>query len=238
MKTGIFGSSFNPPHLGHLALAHAAKETFDLDRVIFVPTRIPPHKEISDGWLPDERLLMAHLALYDLDSREIEKRILKAFPEIVRNPAAKASALTELYDSLRANLRDKDFEVSEIEWENTRERSYTVDTLEEFSWRFPDEKFYLLIGRDQAEVFDTWKEPDVIRKLAKVVVADRGEGTLDAALSRYPFMERFPFPRFDISSSTLRERSAGKHTLSPYVAPCVELFAGMVPARRKLPGHG
>jgi nicotinate-nucleotide adenylyltransferase len=234
MKTGIFGSSFNPPHLGHLALARAAKEHFSLDRVVFVPTRVPPHKEITDGWLPDERLLMAHLSLYDLDPRDIEKRILKVFPKTVRNPAAKASALTELYDALRANLRDKDFLVSEIEWENTRERSYTVDTLEEFSWRYPDEKLFLLIGRDQAEVFDTWKEPGGIRKLAKVIVAERGEGTLDAALARFPFMERFPLPRLDISSTDLRTRSAGKRTLAPYVAPCAELFAGMVPARKEL----
>ncbi|HEY2631072.1 MAG TPA: nicotinate (nicotinamide) nucleotide adenylyltransferase [Solirubrobacteraceae bacterium] len=43
-RTGILGGMFNPPHLGHLALARAAVEQLDLDRVLLTPVLIPPHK--------------------------------------------------------------------------------------------------------------------------------------------------------------------------------------------------
>jgi nicotinate-nucleotide adenylyltransferase len=45
---GILGGSFNPPHLGHLALAHGALEELALDRVLLVPVFLPPHKPPPD----------------------------------------------------------------------------------------------------------------------------------------------------------------------------------------------
>ncbi|HOW43106.1 MAG TPA: nicotinate-nucleotide adenylyltransferase [Candidatus Omnitrophota bacterium] len=48
MKTGILGGTFNPVHIGHLILAEEAREKLKLDRVIFVPTCIPPHKQNGD----------------------------------------------------------------------------------------------------------------------------------------------------------------------------------------------
>jgi nicotinate-nucleotide adenylyltransferase len=45
MKIGILGGTFNPPHIGHLILAQEVKEKAGLDKVLFIPTNIPPHKE-------------------------------------------------------------------------------------------------------------------------------------------------------------------------------------------------
>ncbi len=44
MNIGLFGGTFDPIHHGHLALARAARERFDLGRVYFVPANVPPHK--------------------------------------------------------------------------------------------------------------------------------------------------------------------------------------------------
>lgn len=44
MRTGIFGGSFDPPHLGHINIAIAAKNELNLDRLIMVPTGKAPHK--------------------------------------------------------------------------------------------------------------------------------------------------------------------------------------------------
>lgn len=49
MKIGIYGGSFNPPHLGHLAAARAAAAALELDRLVFVPAGLPPHKELAPG---------------------------------------------------------------------------------------------------------------------------------------------------------------------------------------------
>lgn len=47
-RIGVFGGTFNPPHLGHMLCAQAAVEQIGLDRLLFVPTAAPPHKEIAD----------------------------------------------------------------------------------------------------------------------------------------------------------------------------------------------
>lgn len=65
MKLGIFGGTFNPVHTGHLLLAESARETLALDRVLFVPTRQPPHKRAA-GLLPGPvRLELIQLAIRD-----------------------------------------------------------------------------------------------------------------------------------------------------------------------------
>ncbi|MDR1611987.1 MAG: nicotinate (nicotinamide) nucleotide adenylyltransferase [Planctomycetota bacterium] len=45
MRSGILGGSFNPPHRAHLALARAALDTRRIDRVVFIPAALPPHKK-------------------------------------------------------------------------------------------------------------------------------------------------------------------------------------------------
>jgi nicotinate-nucleotide adenylyltransferase len=60
----MFGGTFDPIHLGHLLLAEIARESLALERVVFVPARIPPHK----GSVPtpaEHRFRMAELATRD-----------------------------------------------------------------------------------------------------------------------------------------------------------------------------
>lgn len=60
MKIGIFGGTFNPPHLGHLAAARAAIESLELDKLLIVPAAVPPHKELPQGTpAPEHRLAMS-----------------------------------------------------------------------------------------------------------------------------------------------------------------------------------
>lgn len=48
MRFGILGGTFNPIHIGHLILAEEVREKLKLDKIIFVPTYLPPHKKNSD----------------------------------------------------------------------------------------------------------------------------------------------------------------------------------------------
>ena len=63
MRIGIFGGTFSPPHLGHLLLATEVKEKAGLDRLIFMPCAIPPHKALDK--IPDghHRLSMVKLSI-------------------------------------------------------------------------------------------------------------------------------------------------------------------------------
>ena len=62
MKIGILGGSFDPIHLGHLAIAEAAREKHGLDRVLLVPAGRPPHKS-GDLAPAADRLAMVRLAV-------------------------------------------------------------------------------------------------------------------------------------------------------------------------------
>jgi len=63
MKIGILGGTFNPIHIGHLILAEEAREKLILDKIIFVPTYLPPHKDNSDIAPANDRLAMVKLAI-------------------------------------------------------------------------------------------------------------------------------------------------------------------------------
>lgn len=63
MKIGILGGTFNPIHIGHLILAQEAREKLGLDRVIFVPAYLPPHKDNSDIAPASTRFMMLKLAI-------------------------------------------------------------------------------------------------------------------------------------------------------------------------------
>jgi nicotinate-nucleotide adenylyltransferase len=62
---GVLGSAFNPPHLGHLALAQEALWQLGLSEVLLVPTGEAPHKRIVDDPGRELRLAMTRLAAAD-----------------------------------------------------------------------------------------------------------------------------------------------------------------------------
>ncbi len=63
MKIGILGGTFNPVHIGHLILAEEVREKLGLDKVIFVPTCLPPHKDNSDVAQASDRYAMIRRAI-------------------------------------------------------------------------------------------------------------------------------------------------------------------------------
>jgi nicotinate-nucleotide adenylyltransferase len=62
---GVLGSAFNPPHLGHLALAQEALWQLGLGEVVLMPTGEAPHKRIHDDPGREQRLAMTRLAAAD-----------------------------------------------------------------------------------------------------------------------------------------------------------------------------
>lgn len=70
-RIGVFGGTFDPPHLGHLALAEHALEQLGLTRVIFVPAAAPPHKRARSRSPIAHRLAMTRLAVRGREGFEV-----------------------------------------------------------------------------------------------------------------------------------------------------------------------
>ncbi len=63
MRLGVFGGSFDPIHYGHLLLAECCRDARQLDRVLFLPTAVPPHKQNCELSAAEHRLAMIELAI-------------------------------------------------------------------------------------------------------------------------------------------------------------------------------
>jgi nicotinate-nucleotide adenylyltransferase len=68
---GILGGTFNPPHMGHLVMAQEALDQLDLDRVVFMPVAVPPHKEAREDPGAEARLELSRLAVAGDDRFEV-----------------------------------------------------------------------------------------------------------------------------------------------------------------------
>ena len=76
MKLGIYGGTFDPPHIGHIIAAREAKKALGIDKMLLIPAAIPPHKELHDSSASaEDRMNMAALAaeyIGDTEASDIE----------------------------------------------------------------------------------------------------------------------------------------------------------------------
>ena len=79
MRLGIFGGTFNPIHIGHLRVAEEVREALGLEKIIFVPSYLPPHKELSHNVTGARRLEIVKMALksnpfFEVSSFEVDSQ--------------------------------------------------------------------------------------------------------------------------------------------------------------------
>ena len=70
---GVLGGTFDPVHVGHLAAAEEVREALGLERILFVPAGIPPHKPDRVVTAPEHRLAMVRLAIADNPAFEVSR---------------------------------------------------------------------------------------------------------------------------------------------------------------------
>lgn len=177
--TGLFGGSFNPPHLGHLAVAEACADAVGLNRVIWMPAATAPHKQNDpDLASAEDRLEMVRLA-------------------ISGNPR---------------------FVVSDLEIRRGGV-SYTLETVRHLKATYPGEDLALLLGGDSLNYFPSWRAPQAILELARLIVYQRPGSLLEEApdwvLDRTTVVEGIPL---HLSSTHLRSRIALGRTIR-YLVP-------------------
>ena len=189
-SVGVFGGTFDPIHLAHLAVAEAARDELGLERVLFIPAGAPPHKPGRPITASADRLAMVELA-------------------IAGNPA---------------------FEASRIELDRPGP-SFTVDTLAGLAATIDD--LTLILSAEAFLGLPTWREPERILGLARLVVLPR-DGYPEAGptflndefpgvATRAVFLDA---PRLRISASELRTRAAEGRSLRYLVPDAVAAYIG------------
>ncbi|MGB9768448.1 MULTISPECIES: nicotinate-nucleotide adenylyltransferase [Dictyoglomus] len=154
MKIGILGGTFDPIHYGHLWFAEYAREKFKLDKVFFIPNRVPPHREIPIATSKQryEMVLLATLnnPYFEVLPIELEREGVSYMVDTIRDLSTYFSN-AELYlllgnDAFRDFLKWKDpykiVEKVSIIIGSRGEEYYTND-LKDFIKTFENKIFFL-----------------------------------------------------------------------------------------------
>jgi nicotinate-nucleotide adenylyltransferase len=147
MNIGLFGGTFDPIHHGHLALARAAKERYQLGRICFVPANIPPHKKqpLAPFF---HRYAMVVLATMG------EKAFV---PSLLEAPGAGAAS--------GAAGKSKSAEPP---------ANYSIDTVRRLKQSLKKiDKLFFLIGIDAFADIAKWREPEALLRECEFIVASR-----------------------------------------------------------------
>lgn len=76
-RLGIYGGTFNPPHIGHANALCAFARCPEISRILVIPDYLPPHKEMANEIAPSERLEMSRLAFCDIPKVEVSDMELR-----------------------------------------------------------------------------------------------------------------------------------------------------------------
>jgi len=211
VRLGIFGGTFDPPHLGHLLAASDAFEHLSLDRLVFVPAAVQPLKAGRPTASGADRLTMTRLTIgadsrFDVDAIEIDRE-----------------GLSFTVDTLRGFARQYP----------SAGRYFLVgaDVLSSFArWRDPQAVLELatlaiLTRRADPDAAASWESPSAERSGPPAGSAtDAAEAALQAELARRATM--VPTRRIDISSTEIRDRVRSGKPIHGFVTDAVAAYIG------------
>ena len=188
MKIGIYGGSFNPIHFGHTGLAKWVLENTDLDEVWLMVSPNNPLKDKSILADEQERLAAAKEAIGD--------GILAIGNEA---KGERREARSE-----RREAKGKRIRVSDFEFHLPRP-TYTANTLRALAQAYPEHAFTLIIGEDNLQIFDKWRESEYILNHFRIFVYPR-HGCPPYEIPQAKDLQILKnAPYFDISSTELRK---------------------------------
>jgi nicotinate-nucleotide adenylyltransferase len=193
---GVLGGTFNPPHLGHLALARHALEELALERVLMMPAHIPPHKASEEDPGSEHRLRMCRLCVAGTAG------LLVSALEMERGGR---SYTVDTLESIHASHPQA--ELTFIVGADT------ANTLP--SWREPER---LLELADLAVAGREGPGPGGVLQSLAPLLAVRRSGEGDEAIR---FLD---MPAVRISSSMVRERVARGDQIEDLVGPAVAAY--------------
>ena len=164
------------------------------------------------------------LAEYLIDNKLVDEVWFVVSP---CNPLKKQEDILDEYIRLEMLLmairHQPNFKASDIEF-TMPVPSYSIDTLHELTSQFPDNQFLLVIGSDNALVFDQWKDYTQLLNEYPVLVYPRHGYDVEQVTGKFPQMNILQSPYFDISSTQIRRFIAQKKDVSPWLHPSVIQF--------------
>jgi len=170
-----------------------------------------------------------HLGHVGLGEYLIEKQLVDEVWFVVSpcNPLKNQSDLLDEYIRLDMVIlaigNHPRFKASDIEF-TMPIPSYSIDTLHELTRLHPDCEFKLIIGSDNALVFDQWKDYRQLLDEYPVLVYPRTGYDFARVATVYPQMQLLSSPLFDISSTQIREFIAAGSDVSAWLHPAVWRF--------------
>ena len=151
MNIGLFGGSFDPIHHGHVALARAAKERYELGRIYFVPANIPPHKQRQPLAPYFHRYAMVVLAT--MGEKAFVPSLLEAPGVVVASGTGGKSRPAEGAFS---------------------STNYSIDTVRRLKEALKKiDHLFFLIGIDAFAEIAQWREPEALFRECEFIVASR-----------------------------------------------------------------
>lgn len=146
-RVGIMGGTFDPIHYGHLVAAEAARDSFGLDQVLFVPAARPPHKDPAKVTGAEHRYVMTVLAT--ISNPDFRTSALELNRE---GPSYAVDTLKEVRSRYGADCRlffvtgvDAVMEITT--WKNLDELLSLADFIAATRPGYPDSQFELFLGR-------------------------------------------------------------------------------------------
>jgi nicotinate-nucleotide adenylyltransferase len=168
LKVGLLFGSFNPIHIGHLALANYFAEYTDLEQVWFVVTPHNPLKPKASLLNDYKRLELVQIAVED-------------FPK---------------------------FKASKIEFD-LPQPNYTIHTLAHLKEKYPEHSFVLIMGEDNLDGLEKWKNYEVILDQYAIYVYPR-PGVTTQKHKGHPHVKMVDAPVIEISSTFIRDAIKNK----------------------------
>ena len=187
MNIGLLGGTFDPIHHGHLALARAAKERFDLGRIHFVPANVPPHKQSRTVTSYFHRYAMVVLATTG------EKAFV---PSVLEAPGAVTDSVS---GSKGRTAKDA-------------APNYTIDTVKRLKESLKKiDRVFFLIGMDAFSEIAHWHQAEALFRECEFIVASRPGYSLADVANALPEKIR---PPKSVSQPFAKQPATGDLVLS------------------------
>lgn len=179
MHIGLFFGSFNPVHIGHLAIADYMINYTDMQQIWFMVSPQNPLKNKNQLLDQNNRLHLVNLAL-------------------------------DFHPTIKASNFEFDLP----------QPSYTINTLVRLKEKYPQHEFSLIMGQDNLQSFNKWKNYEEILKRNHIYVYPRPDCT-ESEFDTHPHVHFTEAPLMDISSTFIRNAIKEKKDIRFFLHPKV-----------------